>query len=82
MLKGNLGLRLEVQGHTDSTGTADRNRDLSLARARAVVAALQLYGVGDDRLVPRGFGPDVPVADNATEEGRQQNRRVELVRLD
>jgi len=82
VLKGNLGLRLEVQGHTDSTGTADRNRDLSLARARAVVAALQLYGVGDDRLVPRGFGPDVPVADNATEEGRQQNRRVELVRLD
>ena len=44
-------------------------------------AALALYGVEPRRLVPRGFGPDQPVADNADEQGRQQNRRVELVRI-
>ena len=81
VLKGNPDLRIEVQGHTDSTGTADRNRQLSLERAQQVTAALLLYGVAGNRLVPRGLGPDEPVADNATEEGRQQNRRVELVRL-
>ena len=81
MLKANPDLGIEVQGHTDSTGTADRNRQLSLERARAVAAALSLYGVEAKRLVPRGFGQDQPVADNATEEGRQQNRRVELVRV-
>ena len=75
------GLRLEVQGHTDSTGTAERNRVLSQERAGAVVSALRLYGVDAGRLVARGFGPDQPIGDNGTEEGRQQNRRVELVRL-
>ena len=75
------GLRLEVQGHTDSTGTAERNQVLSQARAGAVVSALRLYGVDAGRLVARGFGPDQPLGDNSTEEGRQQNRRVELVRL-
>ncbi len=82
VLKGNPALRIEVQGHTDATGTAARNRDLSLERAETVAAALALYGVEAGRLMPRGFGPDQPVADNDTEEGRQQNRRVELVRLD
>lgn len=81
VLKGNPDLRIEVQGHTDSTGTAERNRQLSLERAQQVAAALRLYGVAANRLVPRGLGPDEPIADNATEEGRQQNRRVELVRL-
>jgi outer membrane protein OmpA-like peptidoglycan-associated protein len=82
VLKANPGLRLEVQGHTDSTGTAERNRELSLQRAQRVAGALTLYGVDAARLVSRGFGPDNPVADNATDEGRQQNRRVDLVRLD
>ena len=75
------GLRLAVQGHTDSTGTAERNRVLSQARAGAVVSALRLYGVDAGRLVAHGFGPDQPVGDNSMEAGRQQNRRVELVRL-
>ena len=77
----NPGLRVEVQGHTDSTGAAERNRQLSLERAQSVAAALALYGVEPNRLVPRGFGPDQPIADNADEQGRQQNRRVELVRI-
>ena len=72
MLEANPDLGIEVQGHTDSTGTADRNRQLSLERARAVAAALGLYGVEAKRLVPRRFGQDQPVADNAIEEGRQQ----------
>ena len=75
------GLRLEVQGHTDSTGTADRNLVLSRERAGAVVAALRLYGIDAGRLEARGFGPDQPIGDNSTEDGRRQNRRVELVRL-
>ena len=82
VLKANSDLWIEVQGHTDSTGAAERNRELSLERAQSVAAALRLYGVEASRLVPRGFGPDQPVADNATEEGRQQNRRVELVRIE
>ena len=81
VLKANPDLRIEVQGHTDSTGAAERNRQLSLERAQSVAAALGLYGVEANRLVPRGFGPDQPVADNADEQGRQQNRRVELVRV-
>ena len=75
------GLRLEIQGHTDSTGSAERNRVLSQERADAVVSALRLYGVDADRLGARGLGPDQPIGDNSTDEGRQQNRRVELVRL-
>ena len=82
VLKANPDLRIEVQGHTDLTGAAERNRQLSLERAQSVAAALGLYGVEANRLVPRGFGPDQPVADNADEQGRQQNRRVELVRID
>ena len=82
VLKGTPDLRIEVGGHTDNTGTGERNRQLSLERAETVVRILALYGVDADRLVPRGFGPDQPVADNATEEGRQLNRRVELVRID
>ena len=80
ILKSDSGLRLEVAGHTDSNGSAIRNRELSLERARAVVDALALYGIDRSRLMARGYGPDQPVADNATEEGRQQNRRVELVK--
>ena len=80
ILKANSGLRLEVAGHTDSTGSAERNRTLSLERAGAVVNALALYGIDRGRLMAAGYGPDQPVADNATEEGRQQNRRVELIK--
>jgi outer membrane protein OmpA-like peptidoglycan-associated protein len=81
LLTTEASLKIEVQGHTDSTGGAARNRSLSLDRARAVVDALALYGIDRTRLVPRGFGPDKPVGDNATEDGRQQNRRVELVKI-
>jgi outer membrane protein OmpA-like peptidoglycan-associated protein len=74
-------LRVEVQGHTDATGTAERNRELSRQRAETVVRALGLYGVVPARLVAKGHGADRPVGDNATDEGRKKNRRVELVKL-
>ncbi len=67
-----------VDGHTDSTGAAALNRDLSLARSQAVVAELIAAGVDAARLTARGFGPDQPVADNATTDGRAQNRRIEI----
>lgn len=78
ILNADPSLRIEVQGHTDNTGTAERNRTLSLQRAQQVVSALALYGVDRARLTARGLGADQPVGDNSTEQGRQQNRRVVL----
>ena len=69
---------VQVEGHTDDQGTAEANRGLSEARAKAVVAALQARGMLAERLRAQGFGPDRPVADNATDEGRARNRRIEF----
>ena len=75
-------LRVEIRGHTDSTGLYRRNLTLSQARADAVRLYLHQRGVPLDRMVARGFGPDIPVASNRSETGRARNRRVELRRLD
>ena len=72
--------RLTIEGHTDSTGTAEHNRVLSQQRADAVKAFLVAAGIDEARLRTSGFGSTQPIADNATELGRSQNRRVELVR--
>lgn len=80
LLKGNPGLRLNVEGHTDNVGTPEHNRKLSEARARTVVEAVVAQGVDAKRLHPAGYGQERPVADNRTEEGRAKNRRVELVK--
>ncbi len=71
-------LHVEVQGHTDSTGTPVYNRGLSQRRAEAVADALVKRGVAAGRVSPRGYGQDVPIGDNKTDEGRTQNRRVEF----
>ncbi len=71
--------RLELQGHTDSAGAAASNLSLSAARAQAVQAALVALGIAPERLAAQGFGADRPVADNATPDGRAQNRRTEIV---
>ncbi|MFZ5441867.1 MAG: OmpA family protein [Myxococcota bacterium] len=68
-----------IDGHTDAQGKPAQNRKLALARATAVRDFLVKAGVDPRRLEPRGFGPDRPIADNATAEGREQNRRVEFV---
>jgi outer membrane protein OmpA-like peptidoglycan-associated protein len=67
-----------VEGHTDSTGGADKNRSLSERRAQSAVRWLVAHGIAAERLEARGFGPDRPVADNATAGGRAANRRVEF----
>lgn len=71
--------RVEVVGHTDSTGAAAYNQDLSERRARAVAAVLLSSGVPSGRVVAYGRGEDQPVTSNLTEEGRAQNRRVEII---
>ncbi|HST09444.1 MAG TPA: OmpA family protein, partial [Terriglobales bacterium] len=72
-------LRLSVEGHTDSVGTDDYNQQLSEKRAEAVRQYLVQQGISGDTIVATGFGKTAPIASNDTPEGRQQNRRVELV---
>ena len=70
---------VDVVGHTDSTGSADYNQDLSERRASSVARYLQSQGVLPERLLTRGLGPHSPIASNDTPEGRALNRRVEIV---
>lgn len=69
---------IEVAGHTDSTGTADYNRQLSQRRAISVADYLVSRGVAQARIMTAGGGEDHPIASNATEQGRAANRRVEV----
>ena len=80
LLRSSPELALSIEGHTDSTGNAARNLELSKARAASVVAAITAAGIDAGRLEAAGFGDTRPVADNATDDGRARNRRVELVR--
>ncbi len=80
LLQQDAALKLAVNGHTDDTGDAARNKTLSEGRARAVVAALTARGIDASRLSAAGFGAERPVADNGTQEGKANNRRVELVK--
>ena len=70
--------RLMIEGHTDSTGSPQTNRALSLARAEAVRAALARRGLAQDRLQAQGLGDERPLADNGHAEGRARNRRIEF----
>lgn len=82
MLKKHPELKLEIEGHTDNTGNAAANQKLSEARATAVKTFLvSSYRVDAGRLSAKGFGASKPIASNGTPEGRQQNRRVELVKM-
>ena len=72
-------LRLEIEGHTDSVGSDEYNQDLSEKRAGAVRDYFVQQGIAADSIESRGFGKTQPIATNETAEGRQQNRRVELV---
>jgi outer membrane protein OmpA-like peptidoglycan-associated protein len=73
------GLKLDAEGHTDSTGSDDFNQRLSEHRAQAVVDYLRAQGIPSSNLSFRGEGSSAPVASNETAEGRQRNRRVELI---
>lgn len=80
LLKQNSGVEVQVQGHTDDSGAESYNLQLSQSRAEAVVDYLVMNGISRGRLTARGFGEASPVAGNDTKEGRERNRRVDLVR--
>ncbi len=81
LLGAEPALKLSIEGHTDNTGTPAHNQQLSTARARSVLGALIGLGVDPARLQSKGIGQDKPLADNASEDGRAKNRRVELVKI-
>lgn len=82
-LAGNLqdypNTTVQVIGHTDDTGTAEYNQELSTRRASAVAAILTANGVAPGRVIAYGKGEHSPIATNLTEEGKAQNRRVEII---
>lgn len=71
---------VEIQGHTDNTGSKKLNTKLSQDRADAVKAWLTSKGIAAERITTVGYGPDKPIAPNTTSEGRQKNRRIEFFR--
>ena len=70
--------KIQIEGHASSEGGARHNQKLSEARAQAVMKYLTEHGIAQGVLIAKGFGIDKPIADNATEPGREQNRRVEF----
>lgn len=80
LLRAQPDLRLAIEGHTDNSGNAQHNKDLSRQRAETVLARLAASGIDKARLSAAGYGAERPLADNGTEEGRAKNRRVELVK--
>lgn len=75
-------VKVEIGGHTDSTGDAKRNLELSRRRAESVRAYLVSKGVDASRLSAKGYGESKPAADNNTPDGKAKNRRIELTRTD
>ena len=81
ILNENPEMRVEIQGHTDNTGSEAYNQTLSEKRAVAIKAYLVKEGIDADRLEEKGYGESVPIASNDSEEGRQKNRRVRFKRI-
>jgi outer membrane protein OmpA-like peptidoglycan-associated protein len=81
MLKENAGLKLEIDGHTDSDGNPQINAKLSQDRSDAVKSLLVSLGIDAGRLTTRGFGAAKPIDNNTTPEGKANNRRVEFVKV-
>ena len=80
VLQDNPQIKLvSIEGHTDSDGSDTHNLKLSDARAKSVMAYLTEHGVTAGRLTAKGFGESKPIADNATDEGKEKNRRVEFL---
>jgi outer membrane protein OmpA-like peptidoglycan-associated protein len=80
LLKDHPTWHLRIEGHTDNVGSKTANLNLSFFRATAVVNWLATNGIKRTRLDPKGMGDTHPIADNATEAGRNKNRRIELVK--
>lgn len=81
-LRENKERNISIEGHTDSVGNDEFNRELSLRRADAVKQYLLQSGIDENRIRTRGFGETYPVASNSNSSGRQMNRRVEIVILE
>jgi outer membrane protein OmpA-like peptidoglycan-associated protein len=79
ILQSSPGRHISVEGHTDSLGTIEVNEKLSLLRAKNVASALTKKGVSAGRISARGFGESRPLISNSSPEGRQRNRRVEVI---
>lgn len=82
LLQSEPDKKIRIEGHTDSTGDAETNLKISERRANSVFEALVSLGVDRDRFTVAGMGEDFPIASNDTEEGRRQNRRVDVILLD
>jgi outer membrane protein OmpA-like peptidoglycan-associated protein len=80
MLKQNPNLNISIEGHTDNVGTAPSNQTLSESRAKSVMNELVTKGISTTRLTSKGWGQTKPIADNNSESGRANNRRVEIVK--
>jgi outer membrane protein OmpA-like peptidoglycan-associated protein len=80
-LAQNEEMQVEIGGHTDNTGSEEFNMKLSEARAQAVKNYLVSKGINSQRLIIKGYGESMPVADNNTAEGRALNRRIEFKEL-
>lgn len=81
MMKANTNLKISIEGHTDNVGDKVSNMKLSKNRARSVLMALTDEDIDESRLESKGFGQTKPIEDNATEEGKAKNRRVELRKI-
>jgi outer membrane protein OmpA-like peptidoglycan-associated protein len=79
IVSGHPGLKLDVEGHTDSVGGDEYNQQLSEQRGAAVRDYLMQQGMAVSSVTTKGFGKTQPVASNDTAQGRQENRRVEIV---
>ncbi|GAL63485.1 OmpA family protein [Algibacter lectus] len=81
MLKENPNLKISIEGHTDNVGDELFNMKLSENRAKAILLSLVDEGIEESRLKSKGFGQTKPIGDNSSEEGKAQNRRVELRKI-
>ena len=78
-MEQNQRIHIRIEGHTDNSASQDHNQALSERRAKSVREYLEAKGIAGDRLDHVGCGENTPMADNATEDGKTQNRRVEFV---
>lgn len=81
VLKSDSALKLSINGYTDNTGSTEHNQKLSLSRAETIKNALVSMGISSARLQTKGYGADMPLAANDSEENKAKNRRVELIKL-
>ena len=77
-MKAYPGINVLISGYTDNTGDANKNVQLSQARANSVAARLIANGIAAERIEKKGFGSANPIASNDTPEGRSENRRIEV----